>query len=137
MKFLLLKNISELNKQLPTDKRHTIGSINLCTIIDNCDLRDMLKELNIEEFDTIPVSGGGDGQVGSSPPLNWKMIDKMEGLPYSQNIRVGRLIKVLTLLENEVLQIEGPPRSYEFNLDEELSRELFLRNNVRWSLQDI
>jgi hypothetical protein len=134
---LLLKNISELNKQLPIDKRHIIGSINLCTIIDNCDLRLMLKELNIEEFDTIPVSGAGHVQVGPAPPLNWKMIDKMEGLPYSQNIRVGRLIKILTLLEHEVLQIEGPPRSYEFNLDEELSRELFSGNNVRWSLQDI
>jgi len=134
---LFLKNVSELNKQLPVDKRHTIGSINLCTIIDNCDLRNMLNELKIEEFDTPPVSGGGDGQVGDSPPLNWKMIDKVEGLPYSQNIRVGRLIKILSLLETETLQIEGPPRSYEFNLDEELSRELFLGSNVRWSLQNI
>jgi len=116
----LLRWISELNKQIPENKRHMIGSINVCTIIDNCDLRNMLDELNIIEFDTPIVSGAADGQVGETyPPLTWRMKDKVEGLPYNQTMRVNRLIRVLELLNGSYCKIMGPPRSYNFNIEED------------------
>ena len=136
----LIKNISKLNEKLLEEDRHMIGSINVCTIIDNCDLRkpEMLEELNIGGFLTKPNSGAADGQVGdTSPPLDWKMTTKVEGLPYNQTIRVTRLIKILSLLESCLLKIMGPPRAYNFNMEEDLSRELFLEDNVQWSSQEI